>query len=105
MKNLLVSLALAASALTLSSAAYAHGCHGSVANDAYGWHRHAPDCDRIQTHRDGDGDVHRPHHDDDDDRPRYRRYDYDDAPRCANVKRCHYIGPFKECKWVQECRY
>ena len=103
MNNLLGSLALALAACSLSSAADAHGCHAGVASDSYGWHRHGPDCERIQTHRDGDGDIRRRHHDDDGDRGYRRHRDDDDGPRCVNVKRCHYVGPFKECNWVQEC--
>ena len=88
MKKLLATLAFGLAALPLYSVgAAAHGCHADVQRDQYGWHRHAPDCDRINVQREG-----RRHHDD------------DDGPRCTNVKKCHYVGPFKECKWVQECR-
>ena len=91
MKRLLAILAFGIAAITLpGTSAYAHGCHPDVRLDKYGWHRHASnDCDRINVER---GEFRRRHHHDD-----------DDGPRCANVKRCHSIGPFKECKWVQEC--
>ena len=93
MKRALAILALGLAALPFAAGtASANGCHADVQRDQYGWHRHAPDCDRINVSREG----FRRHHDHDD----------DDRPRCVNVsvKKCHYVGPFKECKWIQECR-
>ncbi len=87
MSRITATLAGALTALALSTSfAAAHGCHPDVRLDRYGWHRHAPDCDRIQTHRDGEALERR----------RYR--DYEDQPRC--YERCHYVGPFKECNQV-----
>lgn len=117
MKKLLTALALGIAALPLLSAsASAHGCHRDVQMDARGWHRHAPDCDRIQAHRDeggygyGDWREGRERRDYSDDRERRERREYrerrehrddeDDRPRC--VERCQYVGPIKTCDRV--CR-
>jgi hypothetical protein len=91
MKKLLATLALGVAALPLlSGVASAHGCHRDVQLDRYGWHRHAPDCDRISVRReDRERREYREH----------RRYD-EDRPRC--VVRCQYIGPIKTCDRV--CR-
>jgi len=94
MKMLLTAAVVALAALTFNvGSASAHGCHPDVRQDGGGWHRHARnDCDRIQSHRDGGRLDEGEHH--------HRDYDRDREPRC--VKRCHYIGPIKQCDTV--CR-
>ena len=93
MKKALAILALGFAVLPfVASQASAHGCHRDPARDRFGWHRHAgPYCERV--------DVSPPR-----ERYEHHHHDHDDGPRCTSVKRCHYVGPFKECKWVQECR-
>jgi hypothetical protein len=87
MKRALAIVALSLAALPFAAGtASAHGCHADVERGQAGWHRHAPNCTRLSVNREfhGHREVVR--------------------PRCTNVKKCHYVGPFKECKWVQECR-
>ncbi len=95
MNKLLATLVLGIAALPLlSGTASAHGCHRDVQLDGRGWHRHAPDCDRISVRRDdreyGERREWRERH----------RHDDDDRPRC--VQKCQYIGPIKTCDRV--CR-
>lgn len=79
MKKILAALAFGVAVLPmLSGSAFAHGCHRDVERDRFGWHRHGHECRRIEVERE------------------HRSYRY--VPRCE-VK-CHYIGPFKECKRV-----
>ena len=105
MKKLLATIAFGIAVLpSLTGAAFAHGCHLDVRQDQFGWHRHARnDCDRIDVQRGyrdrreyGDRDREHEHE--------HRRHDDDDRPPPPPVcvKKCHYIGPFKECEQV--CR-
>lgn len=116
MIKLLATLALGIAALPLlTGAASANGCHRDIRQDDRGWHRHGPDCERIQTHRDG-GEVEgvprerqreygedrerREYRERREWRERHRHDDDDDRPRC--VERCQYVGPIKTCDRV--CR-
>ena len=89
--SLSLGLALGFAALPLlSTGASANGCHRDVRLDGRGWHRHAQnDCDRIDVDR---GER----------RERGERRDYRaDRNERYCIKKCKYIGPFKECH--QEC--
>lgn len=87
MKKTLAALALGLAALPLlAGSAFAHGCHRDVQEGRGGWHYHTRSCERIAV-----GPPHREYRSD----REYRRYR---EPVCA--KKCHYIGPFKECKTV-----
>jgi hypothetical protein len=78
MKKTLAALALGLAALPLlAGSAFAHGCHRDVEEGRAGWHRHGHECRRISVERE-----HRRHRE----------------PVCE--KKCHYVGPFKECKTV-----
>jgi hypothetical protein len=91
MKKLLATLAFGLAILPYASgAALAHGCHREPAESRSGLHRHVgPYCERLEV-RPYRGEHH--HHDDRD----YRR----GPPEC--VKKCHYVGPFKQCDTI--CR-
>lgn len=89
MKKLLVAVFALLAMPLMAVEASAHGCHRFADEGRYGWHRHVgPDCDRVS--------VGRPHY------REYREHRGHDRrpPNC--VKKCKYIGPFKECDWV--CR-
>ncbi len=87
MKKTLAVLALGLAALPLlAGSAFAHGCHRDVQEGRRGWHRHAGyDCERVEA-RNPYAYRYREH----------RRHE----PVCK--QKCHYIGPFKECKTVCE---
>ena len=79
MKKILATLAFGVAVLPLmAGSAFAHGCHRDVERDRFGWHRHGHECRRIEVEREY----------------RERRRE----PICE--KKCHYVGPFKECKTV-----
>lgn len=88
LKQIFAAALLASSALALTSGtAAAHGCHRHVEKGVYGWHRHVGrDCERVA--------VSPRHHYNEYREERYHRR----APRC--VEKCHYVGPFKECKTI-----
>jgi hypothetical protein len=92
MNKVLATLAFGVAVLPfLSGAALAHGCHRDVEEGRSGLHRHiGRDCDRIavRSYREERGERHRHDH------------DRDRAPQC--VKKCQYIGPFKQCENI--CR-
>lgn len=95
MKKTLAALALGLAALPLlAGSAFAHGCHREVGEGRAGLHYHSRGCERIavEQHRRYE---HRDHH---------RRYEHREHRRHEPVckKKCHYIGPFKECKTVCE---
>lgn len=84
MKKTLAALALGLAALPLmAGSALAHGCHRDVEEGKFGWHRHSRSCERIA--------VERPYRE-------HREHRRHREPVCE--KKCHYIGPFKECKTV-----
>jgi hypothetical protein len=96
MKHALLTLGLAIASMALmTGTASAHGCHRDAEYGRGGLHFHAgPDCERIEGRREYRRERYE-HHE-----HREYREDRRGPPQC--VKKCQYIGPFKQCDLI--CR-